>query len=57
MKYVTIAVGIAVLTLSLLAWTSKEHFMQFGTFGSLVVIIFALWKSQYLRKHPKDKQE
>ena len=57
MKYVTIAVGIIVLTLSLLAWTSKEEYMQFGTFGSLVVIIFALWKSQYLHKHPKDKQE
>ena len=57
MKYVTIAVGIIVLTLSLLAWTSKEEYMQFGTLGSLVVIIFALWKSRYFRKHPKDKQE
>lgn len=57
MKYVTIAVGIIVLTLSLLAWTSKEEYMQFGTLGSLVVIIFALWKSRYFRKHPKDQQE
>ena len=57
MKYLTIMVGIIVLTFSVLAWTSKEDYMQFGTSASLVVIIFALLKAQYLRKHPEDKSE
>jgi len=55
MKYLTIAVGILVLTFSFLAWTSEEDYMKFGTIGSVIVIIFSILKMQYLRKHPEDK--
>ena len=57
MKYLTIVVGILVLTFSFLAWTSEEDYMKFGTIGSVIVIIFSILKLQYLRKHPEDKPE
>jgi len=55
MKYLTIAVGILVLTFSFLAWTSEEDYMKFGTIGSVIVIIFSILQLQYLRKHPDEK--
>ena len=57
MKYMNIGILIIALAFSVLAWTSKDDYVKFGTTGGLVVLALGLLRQEYLRKHSEAKSK